>query len=317
MNPMLERGRIQAALNALGVRPNKELGQNFLIDGEVLDQVVAAAELTETDTVVEVGPGLGVLTLELVARAGRVVAVEFDGRLAARLPDAVPSPKLEVIRENILKVNVAKVVGEPYKLVANLPYQITSAILRQFLECRLPPEMAVLMVQWEVAQRIVAQPPDMSVLAHSVQIYAEPEIIARVPGKAFMPAPAVELGDHPLAAPTAAGRARRGYSRAVPHHQGRLFAEPQNAGQRAAPRPGRHGRGPDQARGDGAAGGRRCGARPPGRDADPARVGAGLPGAGGARRRPAQRYGVSAALYTVNGRSSRPRNVKCPFSSVS
>lgn len=192
-NPYLQPGRIQAALNALGVRPSKDLGQNFLIDADALAAVVNAAELTAADTVIEVGPGLGVLTFELVEHAGRVIAIEFDQRLADRLPEALPATNLQIIRNDVLKVDPAEVVqSTPYKLVANLPYQITSAILRHFLEASAPPTLAVVMVQWEVAQRIVARPPDMSVLAHSVQLYAEAEIVTRVPAAAFKPAPQVD-----------------------------------------------------------------------------------------------------------------------------
>lgn len=192
-NPYLQRNRVQAALNSLNLRPSKELGQNFLLDPDALAAVVNAAELTADDTVIEIGPGLGVLTHELVQRAGRVIAVEFDPRLAARLPDALRAPNLQVVQADVLRIVPGGVVGNvPYKLVANLPYHITSAILRHFLEAALPPELMVVMVQWEVGQRIVARPPDLSVLAHSVQFYAEPEVIARVPATAFMPAPKVD-----------------------------------------------------------------------------------------------------------------------------
>jgi 16S rRNA (adenine1518-N6/adenine1519-N6)-dimethyltransferase len=192
-NPFLDPQRIQAALNALGVRPNRDLGQNFLIDGRAIDAAVEAAELSSDDTVVEVGPGLGVLTYEVVQHAGQVIAIEFDRRLAARLPEQITSPRLQVIQSDVLRVDPATAVAAPrYKVVANLPYQITSAILRHFLEATKPPALMVVMVQWEVAQRIVATPPDMSVLAHSVQFYAEAEIVERVPARSFLPAPKVD-----------------------------------------------------------------------------------------------------------------------------
>ncbi len=192
-NPYIDPQRIQAALNTLGIRPNRDLGQNFLIDDQALKAAIDAAELQSTDTVIEVGPGLGVLTHELVQHVGRLIAIEFDRRLAARLPREIESPRLEVIQSDVLRVEPATIVTEPgYKVVANLPYQITSAILRHFLEAAKPPDLMVVMVQWEVAQRIVAAPPNMSVLAHSVQFYAEAEIITRVPARSFLPAPKVD-----------------------------------------------------------------------------------------------------------------------------
>lgn len=193
-NPYLTPGRVRAALNAVDVRPSRELGQNFLVDPAALEEIVRAAELSADDIVIEVGPGLGVLTWELVQHAGRVVAVELDKRLAARLRDEFSdTPNLEVIQADVMKVRPADVAGDlPYKVVANLPYQITSAIIRHFLEVQPAPELLVIMVQWEVAQRIIAHPPDMSVLAHSVQLYAEPELVARVPGSSFVPSPKVD-----------------------------------------------------------------------------------------------------------------------------
>lgn len=193
-NPYITPGRVRAALNALDLRPSKELGQNFLIDPGALDQIVTAAEIVPDDIVIEVGPGLGVLTHELVRRSGRVIAIELDRRLAARLGEEFHyAPNLEIVNNDVVKVDPGALVGDqPYKVVANLPYQITSAIIRHFLEISPPPHLLVIMVQLEVAQRIVARPPDMSVLAHSVQFYAEPEIVARVPAASFLPAPRVD-----------------------------------------------------------------------------------------------------------------------------
>lgn len=193
-NPFITPGRVRAALNALDLRPSRELGQNFLIDPQALHEIVAAAEITPTDTVIEVGPGLGVLTYELAQRAGRVIAIELDKRLAERLGQEFrAAPNLEIVQNDIMRVAPGDLVGStPYKVVANLPYQITSAIIRHFLEVRPAPDILVIMVQKEVAERIVAKPPDMSVLAHSVQFYAEAEIVARVPAASFVPAPKVD-----------------------------------------------------------------------------------------------------------------------------
>jgi 16S rRNA (adenine1518-N6/adenine1519-N6)-dimethyltransferase len=198
-NPYILPGRVRAALNTLDLRPSRELGQNFLVDPLALQQIVEAAVLTQDDTVIEVGPGLGVLTYELVQRAGRVIAIELDKRLAARLrSEFADTANLTVIQSDVMRVNPvealsgAGVTRPVYKVVANLPYQITSAVIRHFLEVAPAPQTLVIMVQWEVAQRIVARPPNMSVLAHSVQLYAEAEIVARVPAAAFIPAPKVD-----------------------------------------------------------------------------------------------------------------------------
>jgi 16S rRNA (adenine1518-N6/adenine1519-N6)-dimethyltransferase len=174
------------------------MGQNFLIDPAALATIVAAAELSPNDTVIEVGPGLGVLTWELVQRAGHVYAIELDKRLAARLHDEFPNAPLTIVQNDVLRVVPGDVLGRgdskaaAYKLVANLPYAITAPVLRHFLEAIVSPELTVVLVQWEVAERITATVGDLSVLAHAVQIYAEPEIVARVPAQSFLPAPAVD-----------------------------------------------------------------------------------------------------------------------------
>ncbi|MFO7166463.1 MAG: 16S rRNA (adenine(1518)-N(6)/adenine(1519)-N(6))-dimethyltransferase RsmA [Chloroflexota bacterium] len=199
-NPFLNETRIRAALRALGLRPSRQMGQNFLIDGDALQTIVAAAELRPDDVVVEVGPGLGVLTWELVRSAGAVVAVELDKRLAERLRQELAAPNLSVVQGDILRLPPEELLapGEPgdgprpYKVVANLPYAITSPVLRHFLEARRKPELMTVLVQWEVAERIAAGPGDLSVLAHAVQIYAEPEVVARVPSQSFIPQPAVD-----------------------------------------------------------------------------------------------------------------------------
>jgi 16S rRNA (adenine1518-N6/adenine1519-N6)-dimethyltransferase len=212
-NPYLTPTRVRAALRSLELRPTRGMGQNFLIDPDALAAIVEAAELTSGDTAVEVGPGLGVLTWELLRRAARVVAVELDKRLAERLRhEFAGEPRLEIVQGDILNlppeqllkdedgrmkeeeatVHPSSFIPHPYKVVANLPYAITSAVLRHFLEARHRPELVVVLVQWEVAERIVAGPGDLSVLAHSVQIYAAPEIVRRVPAASFVPAPAVD-----------------------------------------------------------------------------------------------------------------------------
>jgi 16S rRNA (adenine1518-N6/adenine1519-N6)-dimethyltransferase len=202
-NPYLSRARVRAALHAMELRPSRGMGQNFLIDGAALATIVTAAALTVDDTVVEVGPGLGVLTWELVQRARTVVAIELDRRLAERLrTEFRTSPNLAIIQGDVLRLPPTTILAEhdpdaasgarPYKVVANLPYAITSAVLRHFLSTPLRPMLMVVLVQQEVAARICARAGDLSVLAHAVQIYAEPEIVARVPASSFFPAPEVD-----------------------------------------------------------------------------------------------------------------------------
>jgi len=202
MNPYLDPQRVQAALRSLDLRPTRGMGQNFLIDADALAAIVEAAELVPSDLAVEVGPGLGVLTWELTQRAGLTLAVELDKRLAARLHDEFPIAPLKIIQADVLRISPSAILAlstqhsalstQRYKLVANLPYAITAPVLRHFLEAEQPPELSVVLVQWEVGQRITAAPGDLSVLAHSVQLYTEAEIVARVSAASFFPAPAVD-----------------------------------------------------------------------------------------------------------------------------
>ncbi len=187
--------------------PKKSLGQNFLIDESHLARVVAGADLKLEDTVLEIGPGFGVLTQRLVAKAGRVIAVELDDRLITILrAQFVTNPKVTIVHGDILAFDPAELIADAqasnpqssistpqaYKVVANLPYYITSAVIRHLLEAAQPPRLAVLMVQKEVAERICAEPGDMSLLAVSVQFYARPKIVHHVPASAFYPRPKVD-----------------------------------------------------------------------------------------------------------------------------
>ena len=181
-------------LYAYGMRPNKSFGQNFLIDRPVLMKIVEAAEIKMSDQVMEVGAGTGVLTQELAKRASRVVAVELERDMLAILAKMTGRyANVEVVARNLLYLDPAEVFGEaPYKLVANLPYYITAPTFRHFLESANAPRLLVVMVQEEVAQRIVAEPGDLSLLAVSIQFYGRPQIIAHVPAAAFYPAPKVD-----------------------------------------------------------------------------------------------------------------------------
>ena len=193
MNPYINPQTVRATLRQLGVRPSRDMGQNFLLDGDALAQIVAAAELRADDDVVEVGPGVGALTWELVRRARRVTAVELDKRLVERLrAEFADAPQLTLIQGNALTIAPETLAAPPYKLVANIPYSITSPLLRHFLEAIAPPSLMVLLVQWEVARRIAAAPGDLSILAHAVQLRAIPEVIARVPAASFEPVPSVD-----------------------------------------------------------------------------------------------------------------------------
>ncbi len=187
-----------------GAPAKKSLGQNFLSDRRYLAPILAAAELTPTDAVLEIGPGKGVLTEALAARVGCLAAVELDDRLIEPLRQRFADrPHVHIIHADILAHAPPALIGAnlqspisnlpiSYKVVANLPYYITSAVLRHLLEAAPPPSLAVIMVQWEVAQRICAQPGDLSLLAVSVQFYAEPRLVQRVPAAAFSPRPKVD-----------------------------------------------------------------------------------------------------------------------------
>ena len=158
-------------------------------------RILAAAGLTPDDTVMEIGPGLGVLTRELARRVRRVIAVELDDKLAGLLTQEMrPATNVTIINGDILKIAPATLLpeAERYKVVANLPYYITSPVLRHFLEASLKPDLMVVMVQKEVAGAIAAGPGKRSLLSISVQFYGRPTIISKVPAGAFYPAPEVD-----------------------------------------------------------------------------------------------------------------------------
>jgi len=197
---------IRSLCQKYGFRPQKERGQNFLISREVLDKIISAADLKKDDTVLEIGPGFGALTLELAKRAKKVAAVEADKRLANALRELLKGYKnVEIINEDVLKITgyALRVTRYGYKIVANLPYQITSAVLRKFLENEPRPSEMIVMVQKEVAERICAKPRfrraglggqanGMSLLSVSVQFFGRPEIVEAVPKTAFWPEPKVD-----------------------------------------------------------------------------------------------------------------------------
>lgn len=179
-----------------GLRPQKSLGQNFLTDPHLLDKIVSAAGLDQNDVVLEVGPGLGHLTQLLSQQAGRVIAIELDSHLVTILRHQLGEiNNIKLIEGNILKLDIPSLLPPAtsnYKVVANLPYYITAAVLRHFTTAKPSPSRMVITMQLEVAQRITAQPGKMSLLAISVQFYGQPNIVTRLKAGAFYPRPEVE-----------------------------------------------------------------------------------------------------------------------------
>lgn len=179
------------------IKPARSRGQSFLISEKIYDRIAKAARLKKSDKVLEVGPGLGFLTSRLAKASGEVIAVELDDKLASFLEAATSSNELKnikVFNEDILKFNAKKagLKERGYKVVANLPYNISSIFLRTFLSSHIRPSLMILMLQKEVAERIVAGPGDMSVLAISVQFYSKVKIVGHVPKKNFWPEPKVD-----------------------------------------------------------------------------------------------------------------------------
>lgn len=171
--------------------PKKELGQHWLRDRVTLEEIASYAELTKNDTVLEIGPGLGTLTSELLRQAGEVTAVEFDEALARKLPGQFPGTKLSVVNDDILQFDLS-LLPNGYKVVANVPYYITSKIVQRLLAAENKPSIAVLLVQKEVAERMAAGAGDMSLLALNAQMYADVSLGEVVPAELFTPPPKVD-----------------------------------------------------------------------------------------------------------------------------
>jgi len=185
---------IKDICQAYQIVPTKSKGQNFLFDENIVEKIITSANLDKQDTVLEIGPGLGVLTEHLVEKSGQVIAVELDRKLLGFLHQKYSQVNnLEIVEGDILKLNIASLnLQTPYKIVANLPYNITSNFIRNFLETASPPSEMIIMIQKEVAQRIVAKPGAMSLLSLSVQFYAEPKILFAVGRGSFWPSPKVD-----------------------------------------------------------------------------------------------------------------------------
>lgn len=236
MNPVVPELSKQPALDIpgllrqAGLRPNKRLGQNFLMDSAALDKVIQAADLHKEDVVLEVGAGLGSLTRLLAVHACRVTAVEVDEHLFRLLTEIMSIyPNVHLVQGDILKLDPVELtagdLGESHKgnyiVAANIPYYITSAVIRHLLEARRQPDRMVLTIQREVAERLCAKPGEMSLLSLSVQVYGQPKITAQIPAGAFYPVPQVDSSvvqitcfDEPL----------------IPRHQLKLFFRLAKAG---------------------------------------------------------------------------------------
>lgn len=195
--PMIARKEVTLhVLKTFDIRASKKLGQNFLVDPRIVDGIVGAAEIGPADRVLEIGPGIGTLTQALAETGAAVTAVELDQRLLGVLDKTLAGyDNIRIVHGDILKVDIAREMGEGgYKVVANLPYYITTPIVMTLLERRLPIERLVTMVQKEVALRMVAKPgsKDYGALSVAVQYYTESEMLFIVPPRSFIPAPAVE-----------------------------------------------------------------------------------------------------------------------------
>jgi len=176
-------------LEKFNTRPSKRLGQNFLIDKNILQKIIDAAEINGSDIILEVGPGLGILTQELAQKAKKIMAVEKDNTMVEILKENLKDfQNIEIVNTDILKFQIK----EKYKVVANIPYYLTSPLIRKLLEEDKQPSEIILMVQKEVAQRICATPPNMNLLAVSVQFYANPKILFNVSKNSFWPIPKID-----------------------------------------------------------------------------------------------------------------------------
>lgn len=191
---LTDKSQLMKYLKEKGIWANKGLSQNFLVDKVALGKIVEAAEIKPEDQIIEIGPGVGTLTQELINKPNHVTSIELDPKLATLLIENYSTfENFELISADVLRTNIGEIVGsKKYKVVANIPYAITSKIIKLFLTQKNKPESLVMLVQKEVAERICAKPGDMSTLAISVQLYGEPEIVDIVKSDCFFPAPKVD-----------------------------------------------------------------------------------------------------------------------------
>lgn len=186
---LTDRQIIYSLLSKYNLFAKKSFGQNFLTNQKVLEDIIKAFGITDTDTIMEIGPGLGVLTKELAKTAKKVISIELDKKLLPLLQETLSEYKnIEILNENVLKFIPPKI---PYKIVANIPYNITSPILNHFLQAENQPISMTLMVQEEVATKICTLEPDMTVLSLEVALFGKAKIIKKVPASSFHPQPKV------------------------------------------------------------------------------------------------------------------------------
>lgn len=184
---------MKGLLKKYNIKPKKSLGQNFLTSQKIVEKIINVSSLKKDDVVLEIGPGLGILTKKLAQEVKKVITIEKDEKICEILKEELKGlNNIEIINQDILKTTNYQLPTANYKVVANLPFNIASAIIRIFLEANPQPNEMILMVQKEVAQRICAKPPDMNILAISVQLYARPEIAFFVSKKLFSPKPKVD-----------------------------------------------------------------------------------------------------------------------------
>ncbi len=190
----MTRAHLQALLKKTGLRPQTAAGQNFLLDEQIPEAMVEAADVQSDETILEIGPGFGVLTAALLERGAKVVAIELDKRLAAYLRKTFKDEKnLTLVEGDVFRVNWNDYVADcGFKIVANLPYSVTSLLIRNALTVAPRPTSLTIMIQDEVARRITAAPGDMSLLSLMAQYYGQPEYLWRVPPESFWPVPKVQ-----------------------------------------------------------------------------------------------------------------------------
>ncbi|MFH1393146.1 MAG: 16S rRNA (adenine(1518)-N(6)/adenine(1519)-N(6))-dimethyltransferase RsmA [Patescibacteria group bacterium] len=194
---LTKKSAIKELLEKYDVKAEKKFGQHFILSKKALVQIIAAAEIKKNDTIIEIGPGLGTLTQELSKSGAKIIAIEKDPVMINILSETLADYKnIKIIHSDARQISMSDIdVGhryKKYKIVANLPYNVATFLIHQWLESEKPPESMILMIQKEVAQRIIAKPPRMNLLAVSIQFYAEAKIVDYVPAEAFWPRPKVD-----------------------------------------------------------------------------------------------------------------------------
>ncbi len=189
----MTKTEIKKLLDRYGIRPKKSLGQNFLIEQNIITKIINLAQIDQKDSVLEIGPGLGGLTRAITQTAKHVIAVEKDEKFCQILQELFKDcPNLSIINQDILRITERELKIKNYKILSNLSYYLTAPVIRKFLEIETPPREMILLIQKEVAQRICAKPHRMNLLAISVQYYAEPKILSYVSKDCFWPKPKVD-----------------------------------------------------------------------------------------------------------------------------